>query len=1013
MTSDTAQQDYIQLYKDEGNFLNKFYPSYYYKNKSVPTLIQNNSITILNSLVFYRLCNGTLNSTGSAAEYLSSRMEKLFITAYSLRLTFCYGIASVDGVTSLLIGHVPGDDNETIKKIIEGLLPEIEFERYEGGFESSNKTEQNASRYLGCISGIPPTWTDEQTRPVDFSSIMRSLNEQEYTVMALCRPVGEGKIDDLLPEASRIQDDSFRISKASLSEQSGNSKEFRANPMNSANGSGMPLQNLPVTFQTAQAFPEAVNITTNTSRSWEIQNSRALELMNMAKAMSERLKTGRSMGLWETLVSFSSEDKLVAGSIKGSLYSDISSGCSGVYPPKVFWYEDKPSPDHKPEHLIIPKGFTLNQAENPLYSLVTSRELSRLCTIPAENTAGFTVNCCRSFFQDVSMSKDDVPIGNVIDLSRELGNMHFGLSKDDINKHVFVCGMTGYGKTNTVKKILESFDKVPYLLIEPAKKEYRNMKGSPDVYTPGRPELNSIRLNPFYIMRGVSPQQHIDLLKDLFSASFGFYGPLPYIFEKCLNQVYLKKGWNLTFGIHPLLGGSADGSNEDLFSDESQRKYYSIASHKYLFPTMQDLKTELASYIEKLDYEKDVKGNIKSALQSRIDSLCVGAKGYMFNTHETMDFGHLLGNKAVIELEGLADDSDKAFALGLLIVFINEYRQVEKELSDREGLRHILVVEEAHRLLKNVSQEQSADFGNPKGKAVEHFANMLAEMRSYGQGVIVAEQIPSKLAPDVIKNSSVKIVHRIAAADDQAIVGNTIGLSPEDVISLGASTVGTALCHKDGMFEPVKAKILKADTSGNVTDEKLYTPNLKKKLEELSCSYIKGALPQEIKNWSVRILLSLMYHYWEQEIPDCISKAVDDIRSLLKQKSVSMVPNVDLTLCIKLCFYDTALSLLTSGGFRSDRLPGNELSDALHKIIVESDCSEPDCISALNDKLENFYHKSTEAKAVEAVAELVSDIDLQELDAAKISQEYLLVKNDRFGKAVVKFSKEKRDGEIS
>ena len=914
MTSDTAQQDYIQLYKDEGNFLNKFYPSYYYKNKSVPTLIQNNSITILNSLVFYRLCNGTLNSTGSAAEYLSSRMEKLFITAYSLRLTFCYGIASVDGVTSLLIGHVPGDDNETIKKIIEGLLPEIEFERYEGGFESSNKTEQNASRYLGCISGIPPTWTDEQTRPVDFSSIMRSLNEQEYTVMALCRPVGEGKIDDLLPEASRIQDDSFRISKASLSEQSGNSKEFRANPMNSANGSGMPLQNLPVTFQTAQAFPEAVNITTNTSRSWEIQNSRALELMNMAKAMSERLKTGRSMGLWETLVSFSSEDKLVAGSIKGSLYSDISSGCSGVYPPKVFWYEDKPSPDHKPEHLIIPKGFTLNQAENPLYSLVTSRELSRLCTIPAENTAGFTVNCCRSFFQDVSMSKDDVPIGNVIDRSRELGNMHFGLNKDDINKHVFVCGMTGYGKTNTVKKILESFDKVPYLLIEPAKKEYRNMKGSPEVYTPGRPELNCIRLNPFYIMRGVSPQQHIDLLKDLFSASFGFYGPLPYIFEKCLNQVYLKKGWNLTLGFHPFLVSSDGCSSEELFSDESLMKHYSIQSHKYLFPTMEDLKSELASYIEKLDYEKDVKGNIKSAVQSRIDSLCVGSKGYIFNTSETVDFGHLLGNKAVIELEGLADDSDKAFALGLLIVFINEYRQVEKELSDQEGLRHILVVEEAHRLLKNVSQEQDANLGNPKGKAVEHFSNMLAEMRSYGQGVIVAEQIPSKLAPDVIKNSSVKIVHRIAAADDQAIVGNTIGLSPEDVISLGASTVGTALCHKDGMFEPVKAKILKADTSGNVTDEKLYTPNLKKKLEELSCSYIKGALPQEIKNWSVRILLSLMYHYWEQEIPDCISKAVDDIRSLLKQKSVSMVPNVDLTLCIKLCFYDTALSLLTSGG---------------------------------------------------------------------------------------------------
>lgn len=1003
MVSFTEYQDTIQLDSDENHFLNRFYPSYRRKNKDIPGLIQRNSLSIMNSLVFYRLCEGTLNSTGNAVDHLSSRMEKLFITAYSLRLTFCYGIVSVNGVTSLLLGHVPSGDNETIRQIIEGLLPEIEFERYEGSFESSNKTDQNASRYLGCISGIPPTWTDEQTRPVDFSTIMRSLNEQEYTVMVLCRPVGEGKIDDLLPEASRIQDDSFRISKASLSEQSGNSQEFRANPMNSVNGTGMPLQNQPVTFQTAQTFPEAVNITTNTSRSWEIKNSRALELMNMAKAMSARLKTGRSMGLWETLVSFSSGDKLVAGSIKGSLYSDISSGCSGVYPPKVFWYEDKPSPDHKPEHLIIPKGFTLNQAKNPLYSLVTSRELSRLCTIPAENTAGFTVHCCRSFFQDISMSKDDVPIGDVIDRSRELGNMHFGLSKDDINKHVFVCGMTGYGKTNTVKKILESFDKVPYLVIEPAKKEYRNMKGSPEVYTPGRPELNCIRLNPFYIMRGVSPQQHIDLLKDLFSASFGFYGPLPYIFEKCLNQVYLKKGWNLTLGFHPFLVSSDGCSSEELFSDESLMKHYSIQSHKYLFPTMEDLKSELASYIEKLDYEKDVKGNIKSAVQSRIDSLCVGSKGYIFNTSETVDFGHLLGNKAVIELEGLADDSDKAFALGLLIVFINEYRQVEKELSDQEGLRHILVVEEAHRLLKNVSQEQDANLGNPKGKAVEHFSNMLAEMRSYGQGVIVAEQIPSKLAPDVIKNSSVKIVHRIASADDQAIVGNTIGLPLADAIALGANTIGIALCHKDGMFEPVKARILKADTYKNVTDEKLYTPNLKKKLEELSRSDIKGALPEEIRNCAVRILSSLMYHYWEQEIPSGIFEAADEIRSLLKQKRVSIVPNVDLKLCIKQCFYDAALSLLTSGVLSSDRLPDNELSLAIHAVIVESGSPGKENLRIVYQKLEKFYHRSPEAQTIETVAHLIARYNFKKYDLSARVQCYLLRKNDQFVADVMKF----------
>ena len=118
--------------------------------------------------------------------------------------------------------------------------------------------------------------------------------------------------------------------------------------------------------------------------------------------------------------------------------------------------------------------------------------------------------------------------------------------------------------------------------------------------------------------------------------------------------------------------------------------------------------------------------------------------------------------------------------VGLLVVFINEYRQIAKELDAKKGLKHLLVIEEAHRLLKNVDTEKSSEnMGNPKGKAVEHFTNMIAEMRSYGQGVIIAEQIPSKLAPEVIKNSSNKIVQRIVSGDDQAIIANTIcALSP-------------------------------------------------------------------------------------------------------------------------------------------------------------------------------------------------------------------------------------------
>ena len=71
------------------------------------------------------------------------------------------------------------------------------------------------------------------------------------------------------------------------------------------------------------------------------------------------------------------------------------------------------------------------------------------------------------------------------------------------------------GKTTTVKKILIEARK-PFLVIESAKKEYRNLATDTEVYTFGKPEINAPQINPFYILPGVSPQVHIDYLKDLF-----------------------------------------------------------------------------------------------------------------------------------------------------------------------------------------------------------------------------------------------------------------------------------------------------------------------------------------------------------------------------------------------------------------------------------------------------------------------------------------------------------------
>ena len=730
--------------------------------------------------------------------------------------------------------------------------------------------------------------------------------------------------------------------------------------------------------------------------------------MKMAESMTERLKVGRSIGMWESIVTYSSDSKIASDVIQGSLYSEIASGIPEVLPPVVFSYKDTCIGDNLPttkihnQQLMIPKGFFDGNGQSPLCSLVTSEELCGICTIPVDNTVGFEIKESRNYSLNYSLKANDKELGYVCEYDRPLKNMPFGLSEYDLNKHTFVCGITGSGKTNTVKKILESVEK-PFMIIEPAKKEYRNIKKSnTNVYTLGRLEINCLKINPFYILPGISPQQHIDMLKDLFSASFAFYGPMPYILEKCIYNIYNNRGWNLTLGFHPCLVDSKNKQN--LFEESKMKEYYNMSAHKYVFPTMQNLKDEIDRYIEKeMTYEGEIKGNIRGAMKARIDSLCIGSKGYMFNTHDMVDMGKLLETNSVLELEGLADDADKAFALGLLIMYVNEYRQVQKEVSGVKGLKHLLVIEEAHRLLKNTSIENNEDIGNPKGKAVDHFTNMLAEMRSYGQGVIVAEQIPSKLAPDVIKNSSNKIVHRIVAKDDQENIANTIGIYMEDAISLGNSKVGYALCHKEGMAQPVIVKIDEVG-SNQISDVNLYNKDIDRKMLQINQSIVNNQLSKEMATWSVKALVSLLFGAKQKDIYDGLEVAYEQISHSAILKSITMIPGVDKKKCIMKSIAQKIISLMIYGVFSNNKLPSDNLVALIESTIQNTTETK---LKELQMELEKFYRKKPSKKVVETVAGLYVGEFVDKINITNAVNDFCLVKNMVFVNEVLSYLNER------
>ena len=987
--------------KVSSQFSKNFYP-FIIKDNDLQTLEIEDSQEFLSNLEFYRIYECTIENTDDLFEYFANKMQKIFTMFYSLNKEFYYGVVSKENKVNLVIGFQSEYFSNEMQKIMEGNISGLKLEKFNEDFYSF----KNKENYVGYLTGIPDIKLDGKIQNKDISSLIRSLNGENYIIMTLCRPVQKNEIIIKVNEIIDIKDACATISKRTVSLQKSftdgdsETKSYTeakgvSNTTTGGISAGIQLLGMPGmpgtpfvgasvsqsrstnhSTSTGSSLTKSFSETEGQSISLDIQNGWAIEMIKIAETMLERLRIGINTGMWETLTTYSSDNELVSKLIGGRLYSEITSNLpTNLSPQKIDFKKDK-------EILFIPKNFNTNEKNKTYGSLVTSEELCAICSIPSENISNFEIKKSKLYSLTSNESNSKESIGNVCEYDKVLENVEFSLSEEDINKHTFVCGMTGMGKTNTVKMILNKIDK-PFLVIEPAKKEYRNINKEKKIYTLGNVKLNSLRLNPFYILPGINPQHHIDLLKDLFSASFALYGPMPYIVEKCLSTVYEKKGWNLSFGHHPYLTDIKD--RRTAFNEDKINEKYNEIAHKYLFPTMQDLKNEVDEYVESMDYDNELKGNIKSAINARIDSLCVSSKGYIFNSNNIPNFDELFSKNTILELEGLGDDADKSFSMGLIIIFLNEYMQVKKETESTSGLRHILVIEEAHRLLKNTSSESNENFGNPKGKAVEHFTNMLAEMRSYGEGIIVSEQIPTKLAPDVIKNSSNKIVHRLASKDDQEIMANTIGLTNEEAIYIGNQKTGYALCSKEGLYQPLMVKI-KRTNDRKVSDNKLYYDNQEDKFIEVDKIMLNSYLSSKINIFSINVLLSLMYFYDATKINSNIEKIYDSFENLIFSRSFSIVSN-DINKLMKECIIEKIFSQLTGEIFRYRKLLSNEFLNLLKEKLMQKSLSEND-IALLQEKFKEFYKERTEKRAIRFVIYIATNI------LAKIKNEKLENNND-------------------
>jgi DNA helicase HerA-like ATPase len=507
------------------------------------------------------------------------------------------------------------------------------------------------------------------------------------------------------------------------------------------------------------------------------------------KERHAELRRGGSGGFWRISVMAGAADEVSAARVAGLFCASTDLG--GL--PYALSAAPVPSPGSAAE----PGGDGAPRA--PFYG--STELLAVLARPPAAEVPGVRLALRPEFDVTPETPAGAISLGEVLDRNLMPAGP-FAVSTESLNRHVFVCGATGAGKSQTVRCLLEAVTErgVPWLVVEPAKAEYRLMAsrlpGAEVIrIRPGEPDGIAAGLNPLEpASAGAADggavrfplQTHADLVKALFIASFQAEEPFPQVLSAALGRVYEEAGWDLALG---------------------EPRGYPPGSREAAYPTLTSLQRAAERVVAEIGYSQRVTDDVLGFIRVRLASLRHGTTGRFLEGGHPLDFAALLRRNVVLEIEDVGDDADKAFLMGAVLIRLAEYLRLTHRTAGRApGLAHLTVVEEAHRLLRRPEPAGAAGAG-AAAHAVELFAGLLAEIRAYGEGLVIAEQIPARLVPDVIKNTAVKVTHRLPAADDREAVGATMNATPQQSRYLVTLPPGQAAVFSDGMDFPVLVKI--------------------------------------------------------------------------------------------------------------------------------------------------------------------------------------------------------------
>ena len=754
------------------------------------------------------------------------------------------------GETSLYLGvrsqnefFDANDALEQVEEATSGSMPGIELQKLSDMERARLKINLDQCDSIGAVTGLPSFFEENRPGvlqtldPLAFGIRGKDGVERDYNLLIIGDPISDAETTDIMNRMRTLGSEIHSFVERSVNESNSKSEtkqkglgigamgvvsSFSSSALSLAQGifqTSLPFVGPLVGLASAAAggFLASTTKSISDSTSLSVNTAYLDKFAQYAEQLTdihvERMKEGRNLGYWNVGIYVLGKDRKDVNTVNGMLRSIYSGKNTYVEPIRLHVLKKSSGAME-----IVKDYFDLIPLMNPnaegmtedtvwhifgknyqyLSTPMNTKEFALATSLPQNDVPGlrFVKSAVRFANNPPIISGESITLGNIVNMGVEQ-NAPYRINHHDLVRHALIVGSTGSGKSCSSKRIITEVleHDIPALIIEPAKDDWVRWaikmnevlpeKNRFRIYMPGLDEFEGVRLSQLQL----SPFQPAAVA-----------GAKLDMTSRCENLIALINASLPSEDVLPVL---IDETIYSLYAAAYGEKFTSggLMDPQFVYPVLSSLSAMSNKVMQRKNYEEKVRSNLSTCLETRFQYLTRGTRGKLLNVAKSTNYSELFDHPTVINISGISASKDKALIMSVLLLSLYEYRK-SKYANDidyrRQALEnkllHLTLIEEAHNVLL---KPEGASTNNPQKVVADLFTNMLSEIRSYGEGLMIVDQYPTRLIPDAIKNTNYKIIHRLASPDDAEVMAASAALRNEQKALIPSLFPGNAIIFGD------------------------------------------------------------------------------------------------------------------------------------------------------------------------------------------------------------------------